>query len=72
MCDIIEHGRGASKNISVEFERDASMRATEVIVIGRSPNGQEEEGVSFIISDRGKFLRVGKPTRMIERVDLVN
>ncbi len=70
MCDIIEYGRGAPKNIVIEFQRDASMRSTEVFITAISRSGAEQ-GLKLIISDKGEFIRVGKPVDLIEGVDVV-
>lgn len=70
MCDIIEYGRGAPKNISIEFQRDPSMRSTIVVIVAKNRNGIEEQGVSLLISDKGDILKVGTPQKLIEGVDI--
>lgn len=69
---MIEYGRpNADKHIFVEFERDPSMRATEVVVWTKARNGDEEQGVKFLISDTGKFIKMGVATELIEGVDII-
>ena len=70
MCDIIEFGRGSPKHITVEFERDASLRATAVVIVATSPSG-EEMGLKHLITDKGKFIQVGTPVDLIEGVDII-
>lgn len=48
MCDRIERGQ-----ITVEFERRAGLRATEVIVINRDRDGNDNMGVSLLCYDDG-------------------
>lgn len=69
MCDMIEYGN-IPKHIKVYFERDASMRATEVVIIAISPDG-EEMGVKHFITDKGVFVRVGKEATLTEGVDII-
>ena len=71
MCDTIDHRRGATgKSILVEFERDASIRATEVLVINQDRDGNEVQGVRLICGDSGKIV-VGKVNNMVEGVDII-
>ncbi len=69
MCDIIEYGRGSPKHISVEFQRDASLRVTEVCIIATAPDGTET-GLKLLISDKGKFIREGTSQKLLEGVDI--
>lgn len=43
MCQLVEIKRGAvPSNIAIEFERDASLRAVEIIVINKNRDGNEK------------------------------
>ena len=70
MCDIIEIGVGErKKNISIEYQRDPSLRTTELVIINRSPKG-EETGMLLICYDNGK-IAYSTPAKLIEGVDIV-
>ena len=72
MCQILEATRGAvPSNIVVAFERDASLRAVEIIVINKDRNGNEKQAVKMIASDNGTFYKVGKAVDLIDGVDIV-
>ena len=72
MCDTIDHRRGATgKSILVEFERDASIRATEVLVINQDRDGHERQGVRLICNDNGT-MTIGKVNDMQDGVDIVS
>lgn len=72
MCETINHRREITgTSIVVEFERDPSLRATEVIVINQDRNGNECEAVKMIAQDNGKFYKVGKAVRLVDGVDIV-
>lgn len=58
-------------NFTVEYERDASMRAYELIVLGRTREGGEGDGMRILVSDEGKIIYAGKPVRALEGVDIV-
>lgn len=72
MCQILEATRGAvPNNIMVEFERDSSLRAVEIIVINKDRAGNECEAVKMIASDNGTFYKVSKAMKLIDGVDIV-
>ena len=72
MCDIVEIGRGSvPSNIVIEFERDASLRAIEIIVINKDRGGNECQAVKMIAQDSGKFYRVSGVIDLIDGVDIV-
>ena len=72
MCKIVEIDRGAvPSNISIEFERDASIRAVEIIVINRDRHGNEVQAVKMIAQDSGKFYRVSGAVDLIDGVDII-
>lgn len=72
MCETIDHRRESTKqSIVVEFERDPSLRATEIIVINKDRKGNDKQAVKLIASDSGNFMAVGKATDLIDGVDLV-
>ena len=54
MCEIVEIGlKGRNKNITIEYERDASLRATEIIIVN---NGQKGEyGLRLTCLDTGEI-----------------
>lgn len=57
MCDITETKRPLGGRITVEYERRADYRATEVVVINESPSG-EEVGVVIRCFDSGKIADI--------------
>ncbi len=66
MCQLVEIDRGAvPSNIEIFFERDASLRAMEIIVINKDREGNECEAVKMIASDNGTFYKVGKAVDLI-------
>ena len=72
MCDTIDHRRNVTgTSIKVFFERDASLRATEVIVINEGRDGEERQAVKMIAQDNGKFMQVGQAVDLIDGVDIV-
>ena len=72
MCEMVEINRGAvPSNISIEFERDASIRAVEIIVINHDRYGNEVQAVKMIAQDSGKFYRVSGAVDCIDGVDII-
>ncbi len=72
MCDIVEIRRNTTpSNIEIHFERDASLRAVEIIVINKDRNGNECQAVKMIAQDSGKFYRVSGAVDLIDGVDIV-
>jgi len=72
MCETIDHRRGATgTSIKVYFERDASLRATEVIVVNQDREGNERQAVKMIAQDSGKFLGVSGAVDLVDGVDIV-
>ena len=70
MCEIIEIGlREKNKNISIEYQRDAALRLTELVVINRDRDGQET-GVAIMCTDKGN-IRISQPVKLQEGVALV-
>ena len=56
MCRLIEIRKGAvPSNITIEFERDASLRAVEVLVVNRDRSGRERDGVVLFCEDSGRI-----------------
>ena len=69
MCKLVEITRDAvPSNISIEFERDPSLRATEVLIINRGPNNREEYGMKIICYDNGK---IEPGIKLIDGVDII-
>ncbi len=72
MCKIVEVERGATpSNIEIHFERDASLRAVEIIVINKDRAGVERQAVKMIAQDNGMFIAVSKAVDIIDGVDIV-
>ncbi len=72
MCQVLEITRGATpSNIAIEFERDASIRAVEILIINSDRNGVERQGVKVIATDNGKIMYVGKIQDIIDGVDII-
>ncbi len=68
MCQMVEIQKGAvPANISIEFERDASLRVVAVVVINRDRDGVEY-GIKLLCHDNG---RISGGTRLRDGVDIV-
>ncbi len=70
MCNMIKYGLEHPRHISIEFERDASLRATAVVIVATSPDGVET-GLKHVITDKGKFVQVGEAAILMEGVDII-
>ena len=56
MCQLIEIRKGAvPSNITIEFERDASIRAVEALVVNHGRDGAERDGVVLLCHDNGRI-----------------
>ncbi len=72
MCQLVEIKRDAvPSNIKIHFERDASLRAVEIIVINHDREGNECQAVKMIAQDSGKFYKVSGAVDLIDGVDIV-
>ncbi len=72
MCDTIDHRRESTgKSIVIEFERDPSLRATEVVIVNQDRDGDERQAVKVICADSGKIMYVGKVQDLADGVDVV-
>lgn len=72
MCQLVEIQKGAvPSNIAIEFERDASLRAVEIVIINKGRDGVERQAVKLIAQDSGKFIYVSEPADLIDGVDVV-
>lgn len=72
MCQLVEIKRDAvPSNIVIEFERDASLRAVEIIVINKDRSGNERQAVKMIAQDNGTFIAVSKAMNLTDGVDIV-
>ncbi len=72
MCQLVEIERDATpSNILITFERDASLRAVEIIVINKDRAGVERQAVKMIAQDNGTFIAVSKAVDLIDGVDIV-
>ena len=58
MCKVVTYGSDyvGHEHITIEFQRRAELRATEVFVIARPRRGVGETGVSILITDDGRFI----------------
>lgn len=57
-------------SIDVEFERDASLRGTEVVIVNYNRGGVECQGLQMLCTDNGKILWVRGPVDLVEGVDI--
>ena len=57
MCDITTINKGNRGKVTVEFERRADLRATEVFIINQGFD-EVEVGVSVMCVDNGKILNI--------------
>ena len=72
MCKLVEIERSAvPSNITIEFERDASLRAVEIIVINKDRHGNEVQAVKMIARDSGTFFAVSGAVDLIDGVDII-
>jgi hypothetical protein len=64
-------------SITLVSQHDDSLRATEVLVTTQyrpdNPDWyvMEEDGFVFIVTDKGRIMRVGQPSSLSEGVDIV-
>ena len=59
MCNVTTLNKEDKGKITVEFDRRADLRATEVFVINQGPGDDSiEVGVSLICADNGKILDI--------------
>lgn len=71
MCQLVQIKRDAvPSNIEIHFERDPSLRATEVIIINQDREGNERQAVKLIAQDNGNFMKVGQAVDLIDGVDV--
>lgn len=69
MCESISIPKGQGLGpILVEFQRDASMRLTEIVIINTGRDGQERQGMKVICKDNGD-IKGG--LNLIEGVDII-
>ncbi len=72
MCKMVEIERDAvPSNITIEFERDASMRVVEVVIINRGRDGAECQGIVLVCADSGKIISVSTIADMKDGVGIV-
>ena len=71
MCRMVKISRDAvPSSIDIEFERDASLRATEVLIVNHKRNGDEGQAITLLCSDNGD-IRVGKAQDLTAGVDII-
>ena len=57
-------------NVSIVGQEDESLRATEYVVTTELDDGTEE-GFKFIVGFNGHICSVGRPSTLIDGVDIV-
>lgn len=71
MCKMIKIQRDVvPDNIDIEFERDASLQATEIVVINKNLRG-DEWGVKLICFDNGMIKQYTEPRALTDGVDII-
>ena len=72
MCKVVRVGVGEHPDhISIEFERDPSLRACEVVVVNRSAKtGEERQAVKLICYDNGE-IKAGRIADLVDGVDVL-
>ncbi len=71
MCQFVEIKKDVvPSNIRIEFERDASLRAVEILIINHKRDGSEGQAVKIIASDTGKIMSVSPAVDLIEGLDI--
>jgi hypothetical protein len=68
MCNVINIGKALGGHITIEHQRDASIRATEIVIVNTTTSGVET-GVVVIAYDNGG-LTVGKPFGLTKGQDI--
>ena len=72
MCRFIEIQRDAvPSNITIEFERNASIRGTEVLVVNRNRAGEDVDAVKVLCFDNGKIGQIVGPGDLMHGGDLI-
>ena len=72
MCQSIEIKKDAlPSNISIEFERDVPLRATEIFIINHDREGNEKQVVKIIASDNGKTMSISPAVDLVEGVAVI-
>ncbi len=71
MCRMVRISRDAvPSSIDIEFERDASVRATEVLIVNHKRNGDEGQAVKLICHDNGD-ITAGRAQDLTAGVDVI-
>ena len=72
MCKMVEIQRDTvPSNIGIEFERDASLRAVEIVIINKYRAGNERQAVKLIAADNGMFIKVSQAVDICTGVDIL-
>lgn len=69
MCDVEKIGTPFGNSITIEHQRDPSLRATEFVVANRHPTSGVEIGFVFICYDNGR-IEIGDPQELMPGVDI--
>ncbi len=72
MCKIVNVGVGEHPDhINIEFERDPSLRAREVVIVNHNAKtGKERQVVKLICYDNGE-ITAGKAVDLVDGVDVL-
>ena len=71
MCNITKIGNAAQpEKIMIEQQRDASIRAIEVIIVNHNKVGKEGQGLVLLCHDNGKITLRSGPVDMMDGVDI--
>lgn len=71
MCQMVKIEKNAiPSNIIIEFQRDASIRAIEILIINKDRDGVECQGIKLIATDNGKIMYVSEPQDLVDGVDI--
>ena len=57
--------------LTVESERRANLRRDEYFIVSFDREGNEVQGFSFYVDDRGRIEKVGIPVNLVEGVALL-
>ena len=71
MCNITKIGNAEQpEKIIIEQQRDASIRAVEVIIVNHNKMGEEGQGLALLCHDNGKITFRGNPVDMRAGMDI--
>ncbi len=62
---------GVPDHIKVRYQRDASLRATEIVIIARDRDSADLEGVKLIVKDTGVISYISPRTKLVDGIDII-